>query len=393
MQGLGQNRLTITGLGGSFNPPALFARWRTLRAAVRIRTKEMISEFFNYEELLPYLDKYKGGKRKSLEGQIYSKSIRERLASLAELATLKKFETNGLRCELPHTDDTFDLFIVMPVGAKLGVEVATVSNHMDGKGLDKVNEIEKAEARILKHVIDKVDFGDYKLLFTQSSNNDSSVLSVSANDIVRKVQEWVKTITDEDFLVTESYLHQNPSKFHELIKRQDYESIRDRDETRLLKTFTFKEWKWRLKIGKQSNPLSKYAPVGMGGGYLGSTKQYFRSLIEKKAKQHKDADVLLAVELIGAGGYLHSQQIQGELYGRNAECVSSSYHTGHMIRDGFWDKPTRRHVKGIVLQNDIWLPKYDSHLNWIMTGVEPNFANFNLIYPWVEIQTANSTGS
>lgn len=360
----------------------------------------MISGFPNLEELLPYLDKYKGVKRKKLEGEIHGAiSTRQRLAALAELATLKKFESKGLCCELPHTDDTFDLFIVMPNGVKLGVEVVTVSNHMDSKGLDEVNEIEKAEARILKHVMDKVDFGEYKLLSYQSSNNDSSVLSVSANDVVRKVQEWVKTITDEDFLVTELDLHQNPSKYHELIKKQNYESIRARDETCLIKTFAFKEWKWHLQIGKQSNPRSKYTPVGMGGGYLGTTKQYFRSLIEKKAKQHKDADgknadVLLAVELIGRGGYLLPDEIQYELYGNNVSCESiSNYWTGHMQSDGFWDKPTRRHVKGIVLQNDIWLPKYDSHLNWIMTGVEPNFANFNLIYPWVEIQTANSTGS
>lgn len=360
----------------------------------------MISEFHNLEELLPYLDKYKGVKRKKLEGEIHGAiSTRQRLAALAELATLKKFETNGLRCELPHTDDTFDLFIVMPVGAKLGVEVVTVSNHMDGKGLDEVNEIEKAEARILKHVMDKVDFREYKLLFIQRSNNDSSVFGVSENAVVRKVQEWVKTITDEDFLVTELDLRQNPSKYHELMKKQDYESIRDRDETKLLKTFTFKEWKWHLEICTKSNPVYKYDPVGMGGGYSGSTRQYFRSLIEKKAKQHKDADgknadVLLAVELIGSGGYLHPQEIQSELYGSNAQCVSiSSYHTGYMRRDGFWDNQNRKHVKGIVLQNDIWLPKYDSHLNWIMTGVEPNFDNFNLIYPWIEIKTTNPTGS
>lgn len=141
----------------------------------------MISGFPNLEELLPYLDKYKGVKRKKLEGEIHGAiSTRQRLAALAELATLKKFESKGLCCELPHTDDTFDLFIVMPNGVKLGVEVVTVSNHMDSKGLDEVNEIEKAEARILKHVMDKVDFGEYKLLSYQSSNNDSSVLSVSA---------------------------------------------------------------------------------------------------------------------------------------------------------------------------------------------------------------------
>lgn len=363
------------------------------------RTKEMISGFPNIEELTPYLDKYKGHKQNALKRNIQGKKIREKLAAWAEIATLKKFETKGLCCELPDTDDTFDLFIVMPNGAKLGVEVTTVSNHMDGKGLEEVDRIERQESTILQHVMNKVDFGDYKLLFIQSSNQDSSVKSVAPQVVVRKVQEWVNTVTDEDFLVTELDLCQNSSKYHELMKKQDYESIRDRDETKLLKTFTFKEWKWHLKIVKKSDPVSKQDPVGMGGGYSGSTVQYFRSLIDKKATQHKDADgknadVLLAIELIGAGGYLHPREIQSELYGHNVWCQSrSTYHTGHMTPDGFWDNPTRKHVKGIVLQNNIWLPKYDSHLNWIKTGVEPNFDNFNLIYPWIEIKTTNPTGS